>query len=230
MASVSSFLAPTPPGEKSISSGFEAISIPQFVGEDYNNYTTNTSHASEDVFNDEAPLLEELGIDLITLRRKLFFAVFPFRATPKDIASHSEMTFPLAAVLLIGLLMLFSSKFMFKELITYTFAACIAIRGMLALLISPFTLPPDTARPTTEVYTVMSSVGYGFLPIVFLAAASVFVPLKTVPGFCVCLLALVWATTISTQLLCKAMSTGHQRLIVAYPLALLHAVFVLMVV
>ncbi|KAG9391483.1 YIPF5 YIP1 family [Carpediemonas membranifera] len=231
---MSSVLAPTPPGEKHSVDRFEAISFPEFVGSSYGNPFAKrgiSAPGPDEVFNDEAPLLEELGIDLWAMKKKLIFSLFPFREAPVDIASNSEMAFPIWALVALSIILLFAKKLVFKQILATFLLSTVALDGLIHLMVSEFTARNRDGPISTEIYMVMSAMGYGVLPVLFLAVSrTLLVSFKSWVGGALCVVTLVWAASISTQLLSRAMAVPQQKFIIAYPVAMIHAVMILMLV
>ena len=63
--------------------------------------STGNEHFGEDEFANEAPLLEELGINPEHIFQKTLAVLNPFRATRPDVAGDSDLAGPLVIIFLI---------------------------------------------------------------------------------------------------------------------------------
>ena len=78
--------------------------------------------------------------------------------------------------------------------------------------------------------TVVSVLGYCILPIVGLAAIGVIFSLQGLVGTMAALVAVFWCSISASKLFVTAFNMQHQQPLVAYPCAMLYAVFALITV
>ena len=91
-----------------------------------------------------------------------------------------------------------------------------------------------------DVYRVISVLGYCMLPLVFLAALCIFISIRycnvclltnlgrSPIGFASALLVVAWCTYSAAAMFVKVLSMIEQRLLVAYPVAMLYTCFALL--
>ncbi|KFB48879.1 AGAP000948-PA-like protein [Anopheles sinensis] len=190
----------------------------------------NSNKLASDVTEcDEPPLLEELGID------------------PKQILENS-----------LAFLNLFqppdalidTTAFLFKEpdlagpiSFCLTLAACLSISksktqfgyiyGLSTISVSVMFcfiwLMCNSLETHVTVTAVASVLGYSMLPIVALSMLNVFVTLNNFYGVLLAGAAMYLATNSSSRMFCLMTADPHQRYLIAYPCALMYALFSMLV-
>jgi len=179
---------------------------------------------------DEAPLLEELGINIQHMMLKSKAVVFPFsrfggdQIDPTAICQDGEVVGPVCLLLLLGGEMVLTGKLQFGYIYIYGLMGCIAITFVVNLI-----------SPTESVsfWTVLSIMGYALLPVNILALVKIFVVnlinLQTL-GNILGGLTVVWSTSASTRLLELGCGLRDQRYLIMYPLLLFYSAFVMMTI
>lgn len=179
---------------------------------------------------DEAPLLEELGINLQHMVLKTKAVVFPFsrlggdRIDPAAICQDGDLPGPVALLLLLGGEMVMAGKLQFGYIYIYGLFGCLAM-----------TLVVNLISPTDAVsfWTVMSIMGYALLPVNILGLIKIFVMnlfnLQTL-GTILGALTILWSTMASTRLLELGCGLRDQRYLIMYPLLLFYSAFVMMTI
>ena len=199
------------------------------------NQSTNSNTYSDDYdFENEPPLLEELGINLNHIWLKTKAVVVPSKRLsgnnsalvmdPKLIVQDADLAGPLAFALLLGCELLLTVKLSFGYIYGFGLAGCCSMTLILNLM-----------SPTQPVnfWTVTSILGYGLLPVNVLAAYKIIVQqitgLETLTR-ALALLTILWSTTASTRLLEVGCGMDKQRYLMAYPIAMLYTAFVLITI
>lgn len=121
---------------------------------------------------DEAPLLEELGINIPNILIKSKAVILPFsrfggnQIDPVGICRDGDLAGPVACLLLLGGEMVLAGKLRFGYIYVYGLAGCIAMTFVVNLIC-----------PTGAVsfWTVTSIMGYSLIPVNILALAKIFV-------------------------------------------------------
>jgi len=196
-------------------------------------YTASSSSSSgynpynPSEYDDEPPLLEELGINVHHIIAKSRAVIFPIsRKTKEDehLMDDTDLAGPLLFGLLLGGELLLSAKIHFGYIYGFGMFAWLAMSLILNLL-----SPPD--KPIS-VWTVMSILGYSLLPVNILALFNIFINLKKLQfGFGLTLTSMVvlWCTTSSTRLFEK-LGLRDQRYLIAYPAMLVYSAFVILTI
>jgi protein YIPF5/7 len=220
----SSFSAPPPPP---ISIGSGAPPPPPL--QDANNpnpsnplYYLPPMSVNTTSFDDEPPLLEELGINLPSCIAKARAVLNPFTKYEASFFDEADMTGPIALCLLLGFLLLLQRKVQFGVIYGQATVGCIAVYVVFNLM-----------SPTgIDMYRSTSILGYSLLPMVILSFLAVFLPIKRVKllgvlvgGGCI-----GWSTSTATKIFVATLEAQDQSFLIAYPLLLLYVSFALVTV
>ncbi len=166
-------------------------------------------------FDNEPPLLEELGINIPAVLKKAKAVANPFSKIDSTFADDADMTGPVALFLLLGCaLLVFQRKVQFGVIYALATVGCIAIYIIFNLM----------SLRGIDLYRSTSILGYSLMPIVML---SFFAPMKYFRWFVgltgsACIL---WSTTTATKIFVAVLSMQDQFWLVFYPLALLYTSF-----
>jgi len=187
-------------------------------------YSTIDQQGQNDEIANEPPLLEELGIYPEHILQKTLSVLNPFRPSHKlrqEAAADADLAGPLVFCLAFGSLLLLTGKIHFNYIYGIGAVGCVAMYGLLYLM-----------NVTNEVAfaTVVSVLGYCILPIVGLAAIGVIFSLQGLLGTIAALVAVFWCSISASKLFVTAFNMQHQQPLVAYPCAMLYAVFALITV
>lgn len=74
----------------------------------------------------------------------------------------------------------------------------------------------------------VSALGYCLLPMVILAMIGVVLPLRGAVGYLLSALAVAWCSNSASVMFVTALQMRDQRLLVAYPLALVYTIFAIL--
>lgn len=171
-------------------------------------------------FDDEPPLLEELGINPDHIIQKTLSVLNPFRETEVSILQDTDMAGPLVFCLAFGGFLLLSGKVHFSYIYGIGVLGCLAIYALLSLM----------AVDGTTFGAVVSVLGYCLLPMVGLSGVNVLISLQGLLGIVLTGLAIGWCSLSASKLFVTSLNMEHQQLLVAYPCALLYGVFALITI
>eukprot|EP00188_Purpureofilum_apyrenoidigerum_P001987 Plantae.Rhodophyta-Purpureofilum_apyrenoidigerum.ctg21659.p1 GENE.Plantae.Rhodophyta-Purpureofilum_apyrenoidigerum.ctg21659~~Plantae.Rhodophyta-Purpureofilum_apyrenoidigerum.ctg21659.p1 ORF type:complete len:227 (-),score=38.71 Plantae.Rhodophyta-Purpureofilum_apyrenoidigerum.ctg21659:228-908(-) len=173
-------------------------------------------------FEDEPPLLEELGINIDHILRKAKMVINPFTRYSADFADEADMSGPLAFCLLLGTFLLLSGGVRFGVIYGYATVGCVSM-----YLIFNF-----MCETQIDLYRSTSILGYALLPMVFLALIAIFVDLKKrgILGISIGAVFIVWCTNTAANIFTACLRMKDQFWLVAYPLALLYTSFALITI
>jgi len=179
---------------------------------------------------DEAPLLEELGINIQHILLKIKAVVFPFshfggeQIDPSVICQDGDLPGPIFLLLLLGGEMVLTGKLQFGFIYVYGLFGCISMT-LVVNLISP--------NDSVSFWTVTSIMGYSLLPVNILALVKIvimnLIHLETF-GNILGGLTVLYSTIASTRLLELGCGLRSQRYLIAYPLLLFYSAFVMMTI
>nr|CAB3267827.1 protein YIPF5-like [Phallusia mammillata] len=171
-------------------------------------------------FDDEPPLLEELGINFDHIYRKTVAVLNPFTVTEAGIVNETDLAGPLCFCLALGATLLLGGKVSFGYIYGIGGLGVVAIYALLNVM----TITGVTMG------CVASVIGYCILPMVFLSTCSVVLSLKGILGIVLSLLTVSWCSLSASKLFVCGFNMDSQQLLIAYPCALLYGVFALLTV
>jgi hypothetical protein len=170
-----------------------------------------------DEFENEPPLLEELGIDVDHIYRRIQSVVF-FRKIGEDLVSDLDMGGPLFIAFALGMLLMFAGKVHFGYIYGLGVMGCIGAWLLVNVM---------SNKEGIDLYTTMSIVGYGLLPVVLLAFFGVFMKLTGPVGIFLSVCTVIWCTVTASRFLECAVNMFHQRWLIAYPVMMIYICFVI---
>jgi len=166
----------------------------------------------------EPPLLEELGINFTHIWAKSMTVLNPLGRADEHIMDDADLYGPLIFCFCFATCLLFSGKPHFG----YIYG--VGLLGSASL----YTLLNLMSETGIDAYRVVSVLGYCLLPMVGVAAVSVVTPLNGVIGLMLSFLSIVWCTASASGIFVVVLRMSEQRLLVAYPIALLYGCFALL--
>jgi len=172
-------------------------------------------------FDDEPPLLEELGINPNHIMQKTLCVLNPFRQADQSILQDTDMAGPLVFCLALGGFLLLSGKVTFSYIYGIGVMGCLAFYVLLSLM---------ATQSKVTLGAVISVLGYCILPMVVLSGINVLITVQGVVGTIFTALCIFWCALSASKLFVTAYSMDHQQLLIAYPCALLYGVFALITV
>ncbi|CAD7079796.1 unnamed protein product [Hermetia illucens] len=172
-------------------------------------------------FDDEPPLLEELGINPNHIVQKTLAVLNPFRTTDQDICQDTDMAGPLVFCLALGGFLLLSGKVTFSYIYGIGVVGCIAFYCLLSLM---------ATQAQVTFGAVASVLGYCLLPMVVLSGINVLITIQGTLGTIVAGISILWCAMSASKLFVTAYAMDHQQVLIAYPCALLYGVFALITI
>ena len=178
------------------------------------------TRAADLSFQDEPPLLEELGINFDHIRQKTAAVLNPLGRTTQDVVKDQDLAGPLMFCLLFGAALLMQGKVQFGYIYGIGVLGCVGMYGLLNAM---------APQPISVTCTV-SVLGYCLLPMALLSLLASLASFQGALGLGVSGVAVVWCSASASKLFVTALAMEHQALLVAYPCGLLYAVFALLAV
>ena len=182
----------------------------------------------EEDYDNEPPLLEELGVNFPHIYSKSRAVLFPFGKHAKSLESgfienDADLAGPLAFALGLGGELLLSGKLHFGYVYGFGVSGCLAMTFLLNLL---------NPHGAVSMWTVISILGYALLPVNLLAGINMILRVHKLGlyGMVLAVLTIVWCTTASARLFERGCNMRAQRFLVAYPTALLYSAFVIITI
>ncbi|KAG5188121.1 YIPF5-like protein [Tribonema minus] len=171
-------------------------------------------------FDNEPPLLEELGINFEHIWAKTRAVLVPTRRIESAYLDETDLAGPLVFALVFGTCLLLAGKLHFGYIYGFGAFGC----GALSLVLNLMGDRPIDAWRTTSV------LGYCLLPVVLLSAVGIALDLSGRVGLALAGAAVAWSCTAATKLFEQYLDMRHQRWLIAYPIGLLYCCFVLMAI
>ena len=165
-------------------------------------------------FEDEPPLLEELGIKPDEIFKKTMAVLNPMRKIDASILEDTGLAGPLLFVFVFGGCLLLSGKAHFNCIYAIVVMGCLAINALVNAM--------SLSGSSLSVSVTASVLGYCLLPLVILTAVNVFVCLKSIGGIILIVLAILWCSFAASKLLFTALAMHNQQGLVAYACALFY--------
>lgn len=153
-----------------------------------NSATTGGDITSED-YENEPPLLEELGVRFDHISSKTQAVLYLNKTVSEHILDDTDLAGPLCFCLLLGACLLLSGKVHFGYIYGFSMCGCAALQAVVSLM-HPAGL---------DFWRTCSVLGYCLLPVIFLAALGVILPLKGIIGLFLSILAIGWSTVAATR-------------------------------
>ncbi|XP_014771925.1 protein YIPF5 [Octopus bimaculoides] len=173
-----------------------------------------------DSFEDEPPLMEELGINFDHITQKTMAVLNPLQDADHNIMKDTDLAGPLVFCIAFGAALMLSGKLHFGYIYGIGVVGCLAMYGLLNLM---------SITGVSSGCTI-SVLGYCLLPMVILSSVSVMISLKGALGIFLTVMAVFWCSFSASKLFVSALAMDHQQLLVAYPCALVYGVFALLTV
>lgn len=173
-------------------------------------------------FDEEAPLLEELGINTRHIWRKTVSILFPFRLKA-NLHEDADLSGPFLYLMTFGLFQLLAGKFHFGIILGWVTISALFIYVVFNMLAG--------RSGNLDLYRCLSLVGYCMLPMVIFSAISLFLPSGGVVIFAMGAVFGLWSTKTCTQLLVELSSCGEEnRGLIAYACWIVYMLFSLLII
>ncbi|KAG2465577.1 YIPF5 protein, partial [Polypterus senegalus] len=181
---------------------------------------TGSLHSDPDSFDDEPPLLEELGINFQHIQQKTLTVLNPLKQTDGSIMNETDLTGPVVFCLALGATLLLAGKVHFGYVYGISAIGCLGMYTLLNVM----------SRIEVSCGCVASVLGYCLLPMVSLSSFAVFFSLQSIFGIVLAVIVIGWCSLSASKIFVATLAMDGQQLLIAYPCALLYGVFALLTV
>ena len=175
---------------------------------------------TSDSFEDEQPLMEELGIDLPQIYQTTMTVLNPSKPAATTLMDDPDLSGPIIFCLGFGALLLLSGK------VHFGYIYGVALIGTAAM----YTLLNLMSVNGVSVGVTISVLGYCMLPMCALAGLSALLSLNGTIGLISCAMSVSWASWASSKLFVSVLAMYDQQPLVAYPCALMYGIFAVLTV
>ncbi|KZT56576.1 Yip1-domain-containing protein [Calocera cornea HHB12733] len=162
----------------------------------------------------------ELGVNFHHIRAKSLTVLNPLQRVDARIMDDADLAGPLLFCFCLAMFLLISGKPQFGYIYGVALLGTTSVYALLNLM----------SETGIDAYRTASVLGYCLLPMVAVGALSVGVKLDGMLGYIVSLLSVSWCTYSASAIFCAVLAMHDQRLLVAYPVALLYGCFGLLTV
>ncbi|CAJ0582663.1 unnamed protein product, partial [Mesorhabditis spiculigera] len=179
------------------------------------------NNAALEDFENEPPLLEELGINFSHIKEKTIAVLNPMGTASVDVISDQDLAGPLVFCLLFGAALMLHGKLQFGYIYGIGGLGCVGMYALMNLM---------AAERNISFTCTASVLGYCLLPMAILSLITAVLSFKGAIGYSISALAVLWCSVTASKLFVIALQLDHQRLLVAYPCVLLYSVFALLAI
>ncbi|PSC76290.1 integral membrane Yip1-family isoform B [Micractinium conductrix] len=163
-------------------------------------------------FDDEPPLLEELGIDIPSILRRTR-SVLTFQLSGHDM-EHLDMGGPLIFMALLGFAHLLVGKMHFGYILGWMVVGAILLWSVL----NSITGSDDPDATSLDLYSCTCLLGYALLPLVLHALLALALPRRSTPSLALAGGAVLWSAMTAARLFVRRSPLlGGQHGVVLYP-------------
>ncbi|KAL6085978.1 hypothetical protein STEG23_026073 [Scotinomys teguina] len=170
-----------------------------------------------DSFEEEPPLLEELGINFDHIWQKTLTVLHPLRVADGSIMNETDLAGPVVFCLAFGATLLLAGKIQFGYVYGISAIGCLGMFCLLNLM----------SMTGVSFGCVASVLGYCLLPMILLSSFAVVFSLQGMVGILLTATIIGWCSFSASKIFISALAMDGQQLLVAYPCALLYGVFAL---
>ena len=176
------------------------------------------SYAPNNEFENEPPLLEELGINFDHIFQKTKCVLNPFAKPHESIIHDEDLAGPLVFCIAYGFSLLLVGKIQFGYIYGITALGCLSMYALLNLM----------SENGVSAMCIGSTLGYCLLPMVLLSFISSVISLNGFMGLILSVFFILWCSISSSKLFVNALNMSNQQMLVLYPCFLLYGIFALL--
>lgn len=169
-------------------------------------------------FENEPPLLEELGINFEHIFMKTKCVLNPVAKPDSSIIHDEDLAGPLVFCIAYGFTLLLMGKIQFGYVYGITAMGCLSMYCLLNLM----------SETGVSAVCIGSTLGYCLLPMVFLSFIGSMVTLNGVAGLVCSVFFILWCSVSSSKLFVNALNMKNQQILVLYPCFLLYGILALL--
>uniref|UniRef100_A0A2K6FGX1 Protein YIPF n=1 Tax=Propithecus coquereli TaxID=379532 RepID=A0A2K6FGX1_PROCO len=201
----------------------EMLMPPDYAGQFFQPASNSDYYAQSSYigsFDEEPPLLEELGINFDHIWQKTLTVLNPMKPADGSIMNETDLTGPVLFCVALGATLLLAGKAQFGYVYGLSALGCLGVYALLNLMSSS----------GVSCGCVASVLGYCLLPMVILSSCAIFFSLQGTFGTASALVIVGWCSLSASKIFMSALDMEGQQLLIAYPCALLYGLFALLTV
>ncbi|KAF8453483.1 hypothetical protein BGX38DRAFT_1177220 [Terfezia claveryi] len=173
-------------------------------------------------YEDELPLMEELGVNFGHIKMKTLTVLNPLAAVDQNIMDDSDLAGPILFCLLFATSLLLAGKVHFGYIYGVALLGSLSLHLILNLMSHP--------GHGTNYLRSASVLGYCLLPLVITSFLGIFLSMDGTLGYGLVAAAILWCTYAASSMFVAVLRVRDVRWLVAYPLGLFYSVFGIMAI
>ncbi|KAM3831901.1 protein YIPF7 [Vipera latastei] len=209
---------PTDPWPHSEANPSQPLEGQIFQPADVSQFLSNQTYSGS--FDEDPPLLEELGINFNHIWQKTLTVLNPMKPAEAGIMNETDLAGPLVFCLALGSTWLLAGKVHFGYVYGTSVIGCLAIHALLNLM----------SIVGVSHGCVASVLGYSLLPMVILSTCAVFFSLQGIPGTLIAVIIIGWCSLSASKIFASTLAMEGQQVLVAYPCGLLYGLLALITI
>ncbi|CAB1316781.1 unnamed protein product, partial [Coregonus sp. 'balchen'] len=154
-------------------------------------------------FDDEPPLLEELGINFDHIWQKTLTVLHPMKAADGNIMNETDLAGPMVFCLAFGATLLLTGKIQFGYVYGISAIGCLGMYCLLNLM----------SMTGVSFGCVASVLGYCLLPMILLASFGVILSLQGMFGIIIAATIIGWCSFSASKIFISALAMDGQQLL-----------------
>lgn len=177
-------------------------------------------------FDEDAPLLEELGIDVPAILHRIK-SILTFRFSETD-ADSLDLGGPIIFMSIFAMAHLLVGKLHFGYILGWMVVGSVLLWFILSSIASGNDETGEEGRKL-DLYSCCSIVGYSLIPLVIHAMLSLMFPRRSIVTIVIAIIAVFWAAITASKLfILRSRLLRGQMLVVTYPCILMYTAFALL--
>lgn len=198
--------------------------LPQNIDLTQNAYVEKTTENSSndkplnaDNDDEDIPLLEDLGINLQNIKKKII-SILTIHRIDKKFLQDSDLAGPFFIFVIFAFSLILQKKTCFGSLYGISVFGSVLLFLLMNLM---------SKRSSILLYDTISVLGYCLIPVAILSFIAVFIVMKGLIGGILCFFVIIIASISATRFFEIALDMSEQKWLIFYPVSLFYTCFVL---
>ena len=167
--------------------------------------------------DEDIPLLEDLGINLQNIKKKII-SILTIHRIDKKFLQESDLAGPFFIFAIFTFSLILQKKTCFGSLYGISVFGSVLLFLLMNLM---------SKKSAILLYDTISVLGYCLIPVVILSFIAVFITMKGLIGGVLCFLIIIVASISATRFFEIALDMSEQKWLIFYPVSLFYTCFVL---
>lgn len=167
--------------------------------------------------DEDIPLLEDLGINLQNIKKKII-SILTIHRIDKKFLQDSDLAGPFFIFVIFAFSLILQKKTCFGSLYGISVFGSVLLFLLMNLM---------SKRSSILLYDTISVLGYCLIPVAILSFIAVFIVMKGLIGGILCFFVIIIASISATRFFEIALDMSEQKWLIFYPVSLFYTCFVL---